>query len=81
MSIPFPPHLQHDVPIIVGDLNVNISKDQNNQASLLTFPYRNGEHLKGFPLEKRLEGMDTKCQNRNRIEELETDITTLKDSD
>ena len=56
---------KHNVLIISGDINVQISKNVSNKFSLHNFSNRNKEHLTDFTLKNRLTCLNTKFQKRN----------------
>ena len=53
---------KHNVPIIGGDMNALIGKDENNKFCLHNSSNRNGEYLANFSLENRLVCLNTKFQ-------------------
>ena len=55
---------KHNVPIICGDMNAQIDKDENNNFCLHRSSNRNGEYLTDFPLENRLACLNTKLYKR-----------------
>ena len=55
---------KHDVLIIGGDMNAQISKNVSNKFSLHNSSNRNGEHLTDFTLENKLTSLNTKFQKR-----------------
>ena len=55
---------KHDVLVIGGDINAQISKNVNNKFSLHNSSKRNREHLTDFKLENRLTFLNTKLQKR-----------------
>ena len=53
---------KHNVLIIGGDMNAQISKNVNNKFSLHNLSNRNGERFTDFILENRLTCLNTKFQ-------------------
>ena len=56
--------LKHNVFVIGGDMNAQISKNVNHNLSFHNLSNRNGEHLTDFTLENRLTCLNTKFQKR-----------------
>ena len=57
---------KHNVLVIGGDMNTQISKNVNHKLSLHNSSSRNGQHLTDFMLENRLTCLNTKFQRRER---------------
>ena len=55
---------KHNVPIIGGEMNAQIGKDENNKFFSYISPNRNWEHLTKVSLENRLTCLKTKFQKR-----------------
>ena len=55
---------KYTILIIGGDMNVQISKDENNKFGLLKLPYRNGKYRTNFLHENNLSYLNTKFQKR-----------------
>ena len=51
---------KHNILIIGGDMNAQISKDENNKFSLHKLPNRNSEYLTAFSLKNSLSCLNTK---------------------
>ena len=56
---------KHNVLIIGGDMNAEISKDRNDKFCLYNSPNKNEEYLADFSLKNRLAYLNTKFQKRN----------------
>ena len=55
---------KHNVLVIGGDMNAQISKNVNDKFNLHNSSNRNEEHLTDFPLENRLTYLNNKFQKR-----------------
>ena len=56
--------LKHNILVIGGDINVQISKNRNHKISLHNPSNRNGQHLTDFMIENRLTCFNTNFQKR-----------------
>ena len=55
---------KHNILVIGGDINAQISKNRNHKISLHNSSNRNGQHLTDFMIENRLTCLNTNFQKR-----------------